>query len=180
MRIYCLIAGLLLASSGSAETPCSCDVAHPETLTKRECSLCVEAEKQPASPAVFFVKDNNPRKANRMLAIPRFHTPGLHLLADFTPEQRTELWTASIEKAKSLWGADWAIAYNGDRVRTQCHAHVHIGQLLPGVETDNFIVVNSPAEIPVPQGDGFWIHGTADNKLHVHTGEQINETVLLR
>ena len=176
----CVIASVILAVSSWAETPCACDLSHPETLTKRECSLCAEAEKHPASPDFFFVEDINPRKANRLLAMPRFHTPGLHLMSSFSPEQRTKFWTVSIDQAKSLWGADWAVAYNGDRVRTQCHTHVHIGKLLPGVETENFVVVTSPAEIPVPLMDGFWIHGTAAGKLHVHTGEQITETVLLR
>lgn len=163
-----------------ADTPCACDPAQPDTMKRRECSLCAEAEKQPADQLVFFVKDINPRKANRTLAIPRIHTPGQHPLADLSAEQRTRIWQASIDKAKSLWGESWALAYNGDHVRTQCHSHIHIGKLLPGVETGNFIVVDSAAGIPVPKEDGFWIHGAEGGKMHVHTGEQITETVLLR
>ncbi len=42
------------------------------------------------------------------------------------------------------------------------------------------VVVNGPAEIPVPKdGDGLWVHPAGD-KLHVHYDEQITETVLLR
>lgn len=163
----------------AAETPCRCDPAQPETMKARECSLCAEAEKQPPDVHVFFLKDINPRKPNRLLILPRRHTPELHPIAELPVEERTRFWTAAIEKAKSLWGPDWAVAYNGDRVRTQCHAHAHIGKLLPGVEAGDFVVVNSPAEIPVPKTEAIWIH-PVEGKLHVHTGEQIAETVLLR
>lgn len=179
MRLSCFLF-VVMAAATWADTPCACDPAKPETLRARECSLCVEAEKQPADVTVFFVKDINPRKANRMLAVPRFHGPGGHLMSGYTAEQRLAIWSGAIEKAKELWGNAWGIAYNGDRVRTQCHTHVHIGRMLPGVETDNFIVVSSAAEIPMPKIDGFWIHPVDGGKLHVHTGEQINETVLLR
>jgi hypothetical protein len=180
MRLFGLSAVFLAAVCVQAATPCTCDASHPETLKARECSLCAEAEKQPATPAVFFLKDANPRKPNRMLALPRHHTSGLHPLADLDGPARLELWTAAIAKAKELWGDDWAVAYNGDKVRTQCHAHIHIGKLLPAVEAGKFIEISSPAQIPAPTGDGFWIHPTADGKMHVHTGEQITETVLLR
>jgi len=89
------------------------------------------------------------------------------------------LWTAAIEKAKSLWGDQWALAVNGPRVVTQCHLHIHIGKLLPGVETTNFITIRTVREIPVPENEGLWIHPQG-NLYHVHLGEQITETVLLR
>ena len=47
------------------------------------------------------------------------------------------------------------------------------------VEAGEFLVVDGPAQIPVPGKDGYWIH-PVNGKLHVHTGEQICETVLLR
>jgi diadenosine tetraphosphate (Ap4A) HIT family hydrolase len=129
---------------------------------------------------VFFLKDINPRKPNRWLALPRAHASGLHGLADMSPAQRTELWTAAIEKARSLWGEQWGLAYNGDESRTQCHTHLHIGKLLDGEETSDFVVVADPVEIPVPpDGGGVWVHPVG-GKLHVHLGEQITETVLLR
>lgn len=163
-----------------ADTPCNCDPTKPETMQQRQCSLCAEAEKQAPGTEIFFLKDINPSKPNRMLALPGSHGPGPHALADLPADVRTRFWTAAIEKAKSLWGPDWAVAYNGDRVRTQCHAHVHLGKLLPGVEFGPFLVVDSPAGIPVPKnGEGLWVH-PVDGKLHVHTGEQITETVLLR
>ncbi|MDW8353735.1 MAG: hypothetical protein RMK57_04310 [Bryobacterales bacterium] len=158
---------------------CPCDPDRPETLAARECSLTREALKQPGEPAVFFLKDINPRKPNRMLAIPRAVRKGMYRLSDMTAEERLQLWTAAIQKAKELWGDDWALAKNGDLVRTQCQPHVHIGRFIREVEMDNFIVVDGPDEIPVPDGDGLWVH-PVNGKLHVHVGEQLTESVLLR
>lgn len=173
---------LFLAMSARAQVAgCACDITKPETLEARQCSLCREAEKQPPDIKVFFLKDTSPFKPNRWLALPREHKPGPHSLSQLSPEERTELWTAAIEKSKTLWGDDWGVAINGDEVRTQCHTHIHIGKLIKGadIETDNFIVVPGPAQIPVPQAGGFWIHA-AGKKLHVHQGEQRTETVLFR
>jgi hypothetical protein len=179
MRVVALIV-LALASVSAQAVHCGCDPARPETLAPRECGLCKEAEKQPPDPAVFFLKDINPRKPNRLLALPRAHGKGPHLFADMTPEARLALWTAAIEKARSLWGDKWGLALNGDDVRTQCHAHLHIGKLIDDLETARLVVVDSAAEIPVPtDGTGLWIHPDGA-KLHVHTSEQITETVLLR
>lgn len=173
--VLCLAAPVVADVTG-----CACDITKPETLEARECSLCREAEMQPAEPPVFFLKDINPRKANRLLAIPRFHGEGQHALADMTPQQRLLLWTAAIEKAKSLWGEQWGLAINGEKARTQCHAHIHIGKLMKGIETGRFVVVSSAAKIPVPEdGTGLWVHPVGA-RLHVHLGEQITETVLVR
>jgi diadenosine tetraphosphate (Ap4A) HIT family hydrolase len=150
------------------------------------CSLCREAEKQPVDQGVFFLKDANPTKANRMLALPRKHTPGPHALSDLSEADRTELFTAAIAKARELWGKNWGIAYNGEERRTQCHAHLHIGELLPdALQQDasagaGLTVVMRPSEIPVAgDGTGFWLH-EVDGKIHVHSGAQVNETVLMR
>ena len=159
---------------------CNCDLSKPIDLVKqRECALCLEAEKIPVYQDVFFLKDKNPTKPNRTLALPRVHTPGPHALSELTPEQRHVLWAAAITKAQELWGDGWAIAYNGEERRTQCHTHLHIGKLLDGQETDHFIVVESVVDIPAPEHTGLWIHPVA-GKLHVHQGEQVNETVLMR
>jgi hypothetical protein len=183
MGIPGILAALLLtAALAHADiSHCSCAVENPETLAARECGLCKEAESRPADEAVFFLKDINPRKPNRWLVLPRAHGKGGHGLADMTAAQRTALWTAAIEKGRALWGDKWGLAYNGDISRTQCHAHIHIGKLLDGIEIDNFIVVDGPSRIPVPKdGTGLWVHPAENGKLHVHLGEQITETVLLR
>jgi hypothetical protein len=146
------LAAMLMAFSAecSATTDCACNLQDEEAMKARQCSLCLEAETHPADVKIFFLKDTNP------------------------------LWAAAIEKAKSVWGGDWGVAYNGLEVRTQCHAHIHIGKLLDGVETDkDFVVVNSPSEIPNIPGEGMWIH-PVENKLHVHLHVLRAELVLLR
>jgi hypothetical protein len=170
----------LAARLGADVSGCACDVEHPETLQARECGLCREAETQPADPPFFFLKDNNPRKPNRLLVLPRAHGKAQDPLSGMTAQQRLMFWTAAIEKAREIWGDKWGLAVNGDHARTQCHAHIHIGKLLEGIETPHFVVVKGAAQIPVPaDGTGMWIHPEGD-KLHVHINEQITETVLLR
>jgi CDP-diacylglycerol pyrophosphatase len=160
---------------------CRCDASNIAAMEEhRECSLCIEAEKQPAYVDVFFLKDKNPTKPNRLLALPRMHEPGGHALAALPAEMRHILWAAAIAKARELWGDDWGIAYNGDERRTQCHTHLHIGKLLPGEENDHFITVDRAADIPAPsEGAGLWVH-PVNGKLHVHAGAQVNEFVLMR
>ena len=172
---------LALAAAGLlAQQKCACDAKDAESLKARECSLCVEAEKQPGEEAIFFLKDVSPRKPNRMLALPRKHSPGMHRLRDLSPKERAALWNAAIGKSKELWGDGWGVAYNGDKVRTQCHVHIHIGKLMKGVETGKFVTVDRAAQIPAPlDGTGLWVH-PAGKRIHVHLGEQTCETVLLR
>jgi diadenosine tetraphosphate (Ap4A) HIT family hydrolase len=169
---------LLAASALPADlVNCACDPARPETMEARSCSLCREAEKQPVDVKMFFLKDTNPSKPGRWLALPRIHPRSLDQLND---EQRAALWSAAIAKAKSLFDDQWAIAYNSPSVQTQCHVHVHIGKLIPGVETSQFVVATKIEDIPLPaRGEGLWIHPQG-NLFHVHTGEQITETVLER
>ena len=172
-----LIAVTLISSLRADIVSCACDAARPETLEVRQCSLCREAEKQPASVKIFFLKDANPSKPKRWLALPRSHERSIELLPD---EQRANLFAAAIDKAKQLFGEEWAIAYNAPSVQTQCHVHLHIGKLIPGVETNQFITATKIEDIPVPPpGEGFWIHPQG-NLFHVHSGEQITETVLER
>lgn len=170
----------LFGWNAAAQTVCLCDPARPETMKVRQCSLCSEAEKQTGESGVFFLKDINPTKPTRWLALPRKHGENQHHLHELTAPERAELWTAAIEKAKSLFGDDaWGVAYNGAKVRTQCHAHIHIGRLIRNIDTGSHIVARSPAQIPAPPFEGVWVH-PAGGKLHVHLGEQITETVLLR
>ncbi len=178
MRRIPTVAALLFAFVLRADiVSCGCDPAHPETLEARQCSLCREAEKQAPDVKVFFLKDANPTKPKRWLALPRTHARSIELLSD---EQRADLWSAAFTKAKSLFPDDWAVAYNAPSVQTQCHVHVHIGKLIPGVETSRFITATKIEDIPVPpKGEGIWIHPQG-NLFHVHGGEQITETVLER
>jgi hypothetical protein len=172
---------LFMASLAWAEIAgCACDPANPAALLEQVCSLTSEAIAQPAGPLVFFVQDANPKKPNRWLAVTRVVRKGVYGLRDMTPKERLQLWTAAIGRAKELWGDQWGVAYNGDTMRTQCQPHLHIGKLLPGVETGKFVVVSGPGRIPAPtDGTGLWVHARGAN-LHVHLGEQLTETVLLR
>ena len=179
MRMVAVPAALFLSICVRAQTQCACDVKIPATLDARQCSLTKVTEEQAPGIAVFFLGDASPKKPNRLLALPREQKSGMQRFADLTPETRLALWTQAIEMAKQKWGERWGIAYNGDNVRTQCHVHIHIGRLIDGVEAGEFLLVDGPAQIPVPGKDGYWIH-PVNGKLHVHTGEQICETVLLR
>lgn len=182
MRIFPYVAACaLLLPAGLADVRnCACDVARPDTLEARECSLCRLAESQSGASQFFFVRDANPNKPNRLLVLPRFHRRNPQDLSEMTPEERTAYWTAAIAKAHELWGDDWGLAINSLDRRTQCHMHIHIGKLIQDAENDLFTVVNGPASIPLPlEGDGLWVH-TAAGKLHVHTGDPAPELLLER
>jgi len=159
---------------------CPCDPAKPATMAERQCSLCGVAEKQPLDVPVFIVKDINPRKPNRWLALPRAHGEAAHHLHEMPLAARTQLWAMAIAKSQEMFGDDWGVAYNGEKVRTQCHTHIHLGRFNRLAESSQgFIVVSHPGQIPAPPGVGIWIHPVG-GKLHVHTGEQTTETVLVR
>jgi CDP-diacylglycerol pyrophosphatase len=180
LRILAAVGVLLLPFSRADVRTCQCDVARPETMDARECSLCKEAEKQPGYVSYFALRDTNPTKPNRWIMLPRFHGNHPQQLLEMTPAQRTGYWAAAIDKAQAEWGDTWGIALNGTEKRTQCHIHIHIGKLLPDMENDHFVVVDGPAQIPVPKdGDGEWVH-PAGGKLHVHTDEQAGELKLQR
>ena len=69
---------------------------------------------------------------------------------------------------------------NGDIARRQCHLHVHVGKLLEGKELYNGYYIESAGQLPVASdGTGLWFHPSG-KRLHVHTGEQVTETVLMR
>ena len=175
-------AALALIAAGALRADvsgCACDPRKPESMAARECALCQEADKQPPGTEIFFLKDNNPRKPNRWLVLPRAHAKEGHDVQDMTAGERTALWKAAIQKAKELWGDEWGLAYNGPLVRTQCHAHIHIGKLLPDAEDGNFVAVSGPEEIRIPAGEGVWVHPVG-KKLHAHVCEEICEIVLWR
>ncbi len=170
---------VMLAGVAFGNIECGCEPGRTESMEARQCSLCKEAEKQPDNGRVFFLKDISPRKPNRWLALPRSHGSTMHHLHEMSLADRTALWVEAITKAKELWGEEWGLAYNGEQVRQQCHTHIHIGKLMPGIETDRFVVVGGPAQIPAIAGEGVWVHPVG-KKLHVHLHEQITETVLMR
>jgi hypothetical protein len=182
--LACLAAASTISAQESARiasgNPCLCDPAKPETMKIRQCSLCNEAEKH-STEDVFFLKDINPRKPNRWLALPNYHGDGPHHLHDMPHALRTKLFQSAITKATELFGeGNWGLAYNGEKVRTQCHTHLHMGKFLTVAERkDHVITVSRAADIPVPAGEGIWVHPVG-KKFHVHLGEQITETVLLR
>jgi CDP-diacylglycerol pyrophosphatase len=178
------IALLVLAAAvalGAEMDRCACDVGRAEAMAARDCSLCREAEQQPAGAPFFFLKDNSPLKPHQWLILPRTHASDGRLpLSKLTAAERTEFWTAAIARARTMFGDRWALALNGDEARSQCHTHVHIGRLREGVEDGQPLVVAGPADIPVPKdGSGMWVHA-AGGKLHIHLGEQGTEGVLER
>ncbi|MEO8591891.1 MAG: hypothetical protein ABI759_01090 [Candidatus Solibacter sp.] len=180
-RSLLLIALCLLPLSRADVRTCFCEVSIPSSLEARECSLCKEAEKQPPDIQYFFIRDANPTKPNRWLALPRFHGNNPQQLNEMTPEERTGYWTAAIAKAREAWPNDpWGVALNSTTKRSQCHVHMHIGKLIPGKPDENFVVVDKPADIPLPiDGDGVWIH-PVNGRLHVHLGVHDGELNLER
>lgn len=159
---------------------CVCDLVNPDIAQTRACSLCVEAAKHPASERVLLVKDNDPTKPNRWLALPQAKFDGANPLMQMGEQDRLALWNAAIAKGRELWDGAWAVAMNGDIARRQCHAHVHVGKLLDNKETDTGYYVDGASQLPViSDGTGLWFHPVG-GRLHVHIGEQVNESVLLR
>jgi hypothetical protein len=176
---------------------CPCDHSVAETLLAYpQCSLCLESEfHNPAEP-LFFVQDIDPDKPNRWLALPKAHATGLQSIAELSPDASRTFWTAAIRKAEELWGPAWGLAVNGELARSQCHAHVHIGKLLDGVETPDFLfrarrsrapgnpplTVAGPAAIrPSDKSAAYWIHPVG-KALHVHVEDKtaVAEFVLMR
>jgi diadenosine tetraphosphate (Ap4A) HIT family hydrolase len=157
---------------------CQCNLDDPKEMAQRECSLCAVAEHEPAYLTVFFLKDANPTKPDRELALPRLHEPGSHLLSDLPAATRAELWSAAIAHAQELWGDNWGIACNSPEKRTQCHTHLHIGKLLPDQENTTFTIVTRIEDIPAPGDNGILVH-PVDGKLHCHL-EAAPELSLMR
>jgi len=159
---------------------CECNLSDPESMKKRECSLCREAEQQPAGVEFFVLRDTNPRKPNRWLVLPKAHTPGSHPLHMLPKAERTRLWAFAIAEAKKHFADDtWGVAYNGDKVRTQCHLHVHIGRFIPAAESSRFKLVRRIEDFPAPAEGGVLIRPVKGG-YHVLTGEEIMETALVR
>jgi CDP-diacylglycerol pyrophosphatase len=174
-----LLLGLAVIPLAADVTNCACDPSRPETMKARECSLCNEAEKRPADAPFFILKDVNPRKPNRWLALPRAHTAGPHALHLLPNEARAQFWRYAIQQAAERFGEDWALAYNGQRVRTQCHLHLHIGRWIKAAGTVKFKRVKRIEDFPAPEDSGILVRPIKGGFL-VLTGEQIMETALVR
>jgi len=157
---------------------CACDHSVPEALITRECSLCKAADGQAGDAPFFVIRDANPNKPNRWLALAKAHSRGAQDLSSLTPEQRIAYWTFAIDKGRQDWGDGWGLAVNSLERRTQCHVHIHIGKLKDGVEQLPLTVVGDVASIPLPrEGDGMLVH-PAGGKFHVHYGDEAPELLL--
>ena len=180
---FALLASMLTYAPfrmGADVRGCDCKLDDAESMKKRECSLCREAENQPAGVEFFAVRDINPRKPNRWLVMPKAHTPGSHPLHLMPKPERDRLWGFAMSEAKKHFGEGaWGVAYNGDKVRTQCHLHVHAGKFIPAAENSKFKRVLRLEQFPAPSEGGILIH-PVKNGYHVHTGEDIMETALVR
>ncbi|MGD0580549.1 MAG: HIT domain-containing protein [Bryobacteraceae bacterium] len=149
-------------------------------MKKRECSLCREAEQQPAGVEFFVLRDTNPRKPNRWLVLPKAHLAGSHPLHALSKSERTRFWAFAIAEAKKHFGREeWGVAYNGDKVRTQCHLHLHVGRFIRAAENSKFKLVRRIEDFPAPAEGGVLIHPVKGG-YHVLTGEEIMETALVR
>ncbi|HRJ21527.1 MAG TPA: hypothetical protein PLF84_20960 [Bryobacteraceae bacterium] len=159
---------------------CACDWSNPESLKVRNCSLSNEARKQPEGVEFFVLKDINPRKPGRWLALPRNPGPGSHDLHELSKAERTRLWNfAMTEAEKRFPGRTWGLAYNGSKVRTQCHLHIHIGKWVTAAQTDKFRLVKRVEDLPAPAEGGILLYPVPGGFM-VLTGEQTMETALVR
>ena len=145
-----------------AQIACPCDPKVPETMTERQCQLCEITEQQPPGILFFTIRDNSLRKPDRMLALPRQHSPGIHQMSALPPDVRAALWGAAIAKSKELWGERWGVAYNAEKLHSQCHVHIHIGRLIEGVEAvlgDEIVLEaldsGKPATVRAPDHDDY-------------------------
>jgi len=184
VRLGLLAVFLMVVAVRADVRDCVCELDNPRTATLRTCSLCLEADKHSADGPVIFVKDVNPTKPNRWVVMPRAKYDGSNPLARMSQAERDMFWSAAVAKASEVWGDQWGIAINGDISRTQCHAHAHIGKLLEEGRDDNDtesgLFVNSVSDIPaINNGTGLWFHPVA-GRLHVHTGGQVTEHILMR
>jgi len=175
-----LVALVLVLPPASAPpvVDCPCDHSRPETLTPRVCSLCRTADQQTSE--VYFLKDINPNKPNRYLALPKAHERGMQSAGTMPEPLRTQLWREAIAKAMQLYGERWGLAHNSHLFRTQCHAHLHMGPMSPEVEELNGTLYDDPKDFPAtPADQGMWVH-PKDGRYCVHLDRDLTEIVLIR
>jgi CDP-diacylglycerol pyrophosphatase len=175
-----LVALVLVVAPASAPpvVDCPCDHRRPETLAARVCSLCGTAEKQ--SSEIYFLKDINPHKPNRYLALPKAHETGMQSVGTIAEPLRSQLWREAIAKARQLYGERWGLAHNSHLFRTQCHAHLHMGPMSPDVEDVHGTLHADPKDFPsTPPEQGMWVH-PKDGAYCVHLDRDLTEIVLIR
>jgi CDP-diacylglycerol pyrophosphatase len=169
---------LALPCAAPPVADCPCDHSRPDSLQPRVCSLCGTAEKQTA--AVYFLKDINPHKPNRYLALPKAHETGMQSLFTIPEPLRTQFWGEAIAKAQELYGERWGLAQNSHLFRTQCHAHLHMGPLSPEVDDVSGTLFDDPTDFPAPPADqGLWVH-PKEGRYCVHLDRDLTEIVLIR
>lgn len=179
VRAAVLLALFIALPGGADVSGCACDPKRPETMKARECSLCREADKQPEGVEFFVLKDINPRKPGRWLVLPRAHAEAEHALHKLPKDVRIRLWKFAVAAAREKFGDRWGLAYNGWRVRTQCHLHIHMGVFIPAAENSKFKFVKRIEDFPAPVDEGTFIH-PVNNGYHLHFGDNITETALVR
>ncbi|MDE0102777.1 MAG: hypothetical protein OXN89_10390 [Bryobacterales bacterium] len=157
---------------------CPCDHTRPESMRERVCSLCGTAER--AQSRVYFLKDINPHKPSRHLALPKAHDAGFQSTAHLPPDLRSDLWRGAAERAEQLYPGAWGVAQNSHYFRTQCHAHLHIGPLSPEVDDTGGQLYYRFEDFPnVGPERGVWMHPKQAGYC-VHLDRDLAEIVLVR
>ena len=175
--VLALAAAFVLLASPPVMS-CPCDHARPETLAARVCGLCREAGSR--STEFFFLKDINPHKPHRYLALPKAHDYGLQAVGTMTADERERYWRAAIAKAAELYPGGWGLASNSPLFRTQCHAHLHMGPLSPDVDDSAGKLYDNPRNFPHSGPEqGVWVH-PKDGRYCVHLDRALAEVVLER
>ena len=176
--VLVLLAASVLLLASPPVVSCPCDHDRPETLTARVCSLCKEAAAR--STEFFFLKDINPHKPHRYLALPKAHDRDLQSVGALGADQRERYWRAAIAKAEELYPGGWGLASNGYLFRTQCHAHLHMGPLSPDVDDSGGTLYEDPKDFPhTGPEQGVWVH-PKDGRYCLHLDRALAEVVLER
>lgn len=157
---------------------CPCDHAHLASMKSRVCSLCRTAED--ATEEIYFLKDINPRKPSRYLALPKAHDHGFQSTIHLARNLRSKLWTRAIQRAEELYPGRWGLAQNSHFFRTQCHAHIHIGPLSPEVVDEGGRLYATVDDMPeVGPAQGIWLH-PKEGQYCVHLDRDLAEIVLVK
>lgn len=151
--------------------PCDCDHSRPESLADRNCALCRVVEAREGG--LLLVKDIDPEKPNRWLALPRRHAAATRQsITDLSGDERRELAAFSVREAERLFPGRWALAVNPAAERSQCHLHVHLGPRRDDALCTNAgIHVGEPGRIldAVASDGSVWAHPEPGGGYHVHT-----------